>query len=109
MGPVLAGYLIAAGRFDLAFIVAGVVGLAAPFIVGSWSPSLPAHDTPARWPAFRAGILEVLRHRLILVTSAAQAAQFVLNGALSAFLPLYGRDVVGLTTPSSAGSSPDRR
>jgi MFS transporter, DHA1 family, multidrug resistance protein len=99
MGPVLAGYLIAAGRFDLAFIVAGVVGLAAPFIVGAWSPSLPAHDTPARWPAFKAGILEVLRHRLILVTSAAHAAQFVLNGALNAFLPLYGRDVVGLTTP----------
>jgi len=41
----------------------------------------------------------VLRHRLILVTSAAHAAQFVLNGALSAFLPLYGRDVFGLTTP----------
>jgi MFS family permease len=39
------------------------------------------------------------RNRLVLVTSGAQAAQFVLNGALNAFLPLYGRDVVGLTTP----------
>lgn len=57
------------------------------------------HDTAPRWPAFSAGLLEVLRHRLILVTSAAHAAQFVLNGALSAFLPLYGRDVFGLTTP----------
>ncbi len=52
-----------------------------------------------RWPALRAGLLEGLRHRLILVTSSAHAGQFVLNGALSAFLPLYGRDVVGLTTP----------
>lgn len=99
LGPALAGYLIAAGRFDLAFIAAGVVGLAAPLIVGTWSPFLPVHDTPARWPAFRSGILEVLGHRLILVTSSAHAAQFVLNGALSAFLPLYGRDVFGLTTP----------
>ncbi len=99
LGPALAGYLIAAGRFDLAFIAAGVVGLAAPLIVGTWSPFLPVHDTPARWPAFRSGILEVLGHRLILVTSSAHAAQFVLNGALSAFLPLYGRDVLGLTTP----------
>lgn len=99
LGPALAGYLIAAGRFDLAFIAAGVVGLAAALIVGTWSPSLPVHDTPARWPAFRAGLLEVLRHRLILITSSAHAAQFVLNGALSAFLPLYGRDVFGLTTP----------
>lgn len=99
LGPVLAGYLIATGRFDLAFIVAGVVGLAVPFVVGSWPPLLPADDAPSRWPAFKAGIQEVARHRLILVTSMAQAAQFVLNGALSAFLPLYGRDVVGLTTP----------
>lgn len=99
VGPALAGYLIATGRFDLAFIAAGLIGLAAPLIVGTWSPSLPVHDAAARWPAFRAGILEVLRHRLILATSGAHAAQFVLNGALSAFLPLYGRDVFGLTTP----------
>jgi MFS family permease len=99
VGPALAGYLIATGRFDLAFIAAGIVGLAAPLIVGRWAPSHPVHDTSARWPAFRAGILEVLHHRVILVTSGAHAAQFVLNGALSAFLPLYGRDVVGLTTP----------
>ena len=99
LGPALAGYLIAAGRFDLAFIAAGIVGLAVPLIVGTWSPYLPVHEPVARWPTFRAGILEVLRHRLILVTSSAHAAQFVLNGALSAFLPLYGRDVFGLTTP----------
>jgi DHA1 family multidrug resistance protein-like MFS transporter len=98
VGPVLAGYLIAAGRFDLAFVAAGVVGFAAPLIVGTWSPPSPAPDAAARWSAFRAGLVEVLRHRLVLVTSVAQAGQFVLNGALSAFLPLFGRDVVGLTT-----------
>ena len=43
------------------------------------------------------GIAEVGRDRLILVTSGAQAGQFVLNGALNAFLPLYGREVLGLT------------
>jgi DHA1 family multidrug resistance protein-like MFS transporter len=99
LGPALAGYLIATGRFDLAFIAAGIIGIAAPLIVATGSPFLPVQDTPARWPTFRAGILEVLRHRLILVTSSAQATQFVLNGALNAFLPLYGRDVFGLTTP----------
>jgi DHA1 family multidrug resistance protein-like MFS transporter len=98
IGPVLAGYLIGAGRFDVAFVAAGVVGLATPLIVGTWAPPVRPRDTATRWPAFRAGLLEVLRHRLVLVTSVAHAAQFVLNGALSAFLPLYGRDVVGLTT-----------
>jgi MFS family permease len=33
----------------------------------------------------------------VLVTSGAQAAQFVLNGTLNAFLPLYGREILGLT------------
>ncbi len=100
LGPVLAGYLIAMGRFDLAFVAAGAIGLAAPAIVGGWrSRSTEAPPGLARWREFKAGIGEVARHRLVLVTSGAQAAQFVLNGALSAFLPLYGRDVVGLTTP----------
>jgi MFS family permease len=99
LGPVLAGYLIATGRYDLAFVAAGAIGLAAPVIVGAWSPTRAVRAPIARWPAFTAGIVEVARHRLILVTSAAHAAQFVLNGALGAFLPLYGRDVVGLTTP----------
>ena len=33
----------------------------------------------------------------MLITSAAHAAQFVLNGMLSAFLPLYGREVLHLS------------
>jgi MFS family permease len=99
LGPILAGYLIASGRFDLAFLAAGVVGLAAPLIVaGRWGYS-PANPRRARWQDFKGGIGEVGRNRLVLVTSIAQAAQFVLNGALNAFLPLYGRDVLGLTTP----------
>lgn len=42
------------------------------------------------------GIQEVLRERRILLTSLAQAAQFVLNGTLNAFLPLYAREAIGL-------------
>ena len=33
----------------------------------------------------------------MLITSAAHAAQFVLNGMLNAFLPLYGREVLNLS------------
>src|SRR3970040_979809 len=36
LGPILAGYLIAAGRFDLAFLAAGVIGRAAPLIMVGW-------------------------------------------------------------------------
>lgn len=99
LGPLLAGYLLATGRFDLTFVVAGVIGLAAPVIVAGLSKPSERHQAGARWPAFRHGIAEVLGNRLVLVTSAAHASQFVLNGALNAFLPLYARDALGLTTP----------
>jgi MFS family permease len=99
LGPVLAGYLIAAGRFDLAFLAAGVIGLAAPLIVAGFRQQSTANPSRARWQDFKVGIGEVARNRLVLATSGAQAAQFVLNGALNAFLPLYGRDLLGLSTP----------
>lgn len=98
MGPVLAGYLIATGRFDLAFLASGLIGLAVPFIVAGWPELSPAGAAHAPWQEFKRGVAEVGRDRLVIVTSGAQAAQFVLNGMLNAFLPLYGRDVLGLTT-----------
>ena len=108
LGPVLAGYLIATGRFDLAFLASGLIGVAVPFIVAGWpevsragpasAKGTPGKPARAPWQEFRRGVAEVGRDRLVIVTSGAQAAQFVLNGMLDAFLPLYGRDVLGLTT-----------
>jgi DHA1 family multidrug resistance protein-like MFS transporter len=97
LGPVLAGYLIAAGRFDLAFAAAGLIGLGVPVIVAGWRGSSEMRSTREPWQEFKRGIAEVGRDRLVLVTSGAQAAQFVLNGTLNAFLPLYGSEVLGLT------------
>ncbi len=97
LGPVLAGYLIAAGRFDLAFVASGLIALAAPMIVAGWHGPRPPSTERAPWQHFKQGITEVGSDRLVLVTSAAHAAQFVLNGMLNAFLPLYGRDVLGLS------------
>jgi MFS transporter, DHA1 family, multidrug resistance protein len=97
LGPVLAGYLIAAGRFDMAFVTAGLVGLCAPVIVAGWRAPFATAPVRPRWHELRRGIAEVARDRLVLVTSGAQAAQFVLNGTLNAFLPLYGRDILGLS------------
>ena len=90
LGPVLAGYLIAAGRFDLAFAAAGLIGIGVPIIVAGWRGTSEARSHREPWQEFKRGIAEVGRDRLVLVTSGAQAAQFVLNGTLNAFLPLYG-------------------
>ena len=99
VGPVIAGYLIARGRYDLAFVVAGVIGLSVPVLAWRW----PAAPRPSRtgehalWPQFVRGIQDVIRERLVLVASLAQAAHFLLNGSLSAFFPLYASEVVGLS------------
>ena len=97
LGPVLAGYLIATGRFDLAFAAAGLIGIGVPLTVAGWHDTSDARSSPEPWQDFKHGVAEVGRDRLVLVTSGAQAAQFVLNGTLNAFLPLYGREVLGLT------------
>lgn len=97
LGPVLAGYLIAAGRFDLAFAAAGLIGVGVPLIIVGWHGTSDPRSTREPWQDFKRGVAEVGRDRLVLVTSGAQAAQFVLNGTINAFLPLYGREVLGLT------------
>jgi DHA1 family multidrug resistance protein-like MFS transporter len=97
LGPVFAGYLIAAGRFDVAFVTAGAIGLGVPFIVAGWRAAPAKTPSHGSWHEFKRGVMEVARDRLVLATSGAQAAQFVLNGTLNAFLPLYGREVLGLT------------
>jgi MFS family permease len=97
IGPILAGYLIAAGRFDVAFAVSGLIGLGVPLIVGSWGGVPAGASTRPSWQAFSRGVAEVAGDRLVLVTSAAQAAQFVLHGMLGAFLPLYGHEVLNLS------------
>ena len=54
----LAGYLMAAGRFELAFVAAGVIGLGVPFVVAQWRRSLRGHIERRR-QEFRRGIPEV--------------------------------------------------
>jgi MFS family permease len=97
LGPIVAGYLLAAGRYDLAFVVAGLFAAATPLIAAGWPSAAPPVMTAQRTSHAWRGIVEVCQHRLILLTSLTQAAQFVLNGTLNAFLPLFARDVVGLT------------
>ena len=96
-GPVLAGVLIARGRFDLAFVIAGVVAMATPaLLVWSSIGSAANKIAPSGAGHFRRGIHEVLAERRILVASVAHAFYFVINGTLNAFLPLFAADRIGL-------------
>ena len=101
IGPVMAGYLVAAYGFSTAFLAAAAVAAAAPLL----AVRLPLVQRPIKTAspqplvqAFR----ELLQHPLILLTSVTQAAQYIQHGALSAFLPLYAGARFGLS-PSELG------
>ncbi|HSC28293.1 MAG TPA: MFS transporter [Vicinamibacterales bacterium] len=97
LGPVVAGYLIAARRYDLAFVAAGLFAAGTPFMAARWPRTTRPSVRTRRANHLLRGIADVCRHPLILVTSLTQAAQFVLNGTLNAFLPLFAGDVIGLS------------
>lgn len=98
LGPLLGGYLLAGGRFDLAFAAAGAIGIAVPILVSRIATAPVEARRGSAWRTMRTGLGEVTGDPQLLLTSVAHAGQFVLNGALNAFLPLYARDVLGLTT-----------
>lgn len=105
LGPVIAGYAIASGRYDLAFIVAGVLGLATPYLASRYPQAVRPAAAAARGHRFRqftSGVADVCRQPLILMTSVATAAQFILNGSLNAFLPLFALEVLG-AAPATLG------
>lgn len=97
LGPMIAGGLIVGGLFWPAFLVSGVIGCAAVLLALGWPVTPPtASGETRRLTLFRQGIAEVASDRRILTTSVAQASQFFLNGTMTAFLPLYAGEVIGL-------------
>jgi MFS family permease len=98
LGPLMAGYLIATGDFSRAFLIAGAIGTTAAFLVARLPHVSGREARPGTRPVFTRAMVDVVSNRLVLLTSAAQAAQFVLHGTLNAFVPLYGRDVLRLTS-----------
>jgi MFS family permease len=103
LAPVIAGALIGMGRYDLAFIIAGAIGVLAPLLLATVDThAVPA---PSRAPVierFTAGVAEVLRERRIVVASVTHASYYILNGTLNAFLPLFAQDRIGMS-PAQIG------
>jgi MFS family permease len=102
IGPVVAGLLIARGRMDAAFMVSAVLAFAAVLLIAG--PRGPAPQRQANVAARGAartggvvdGVREVIRNRRILLASVTHASYFMLHGTLSAFLPLFAQDRIGL-------------
>lgn len=98
LGPVLAAALIVGTDFSQAFVVSALLGTLAVTLLIEWPRSARRPTGHALWPQLRQGIRAVAADVPVLITSLAQAGQFFVNGTLSAFLPLYAHESLGLST-----------
>ncbi|MEQ1656862.1 MAG: MFS transporter [Nitrospira sp.] len=116
LGPFIGGYLAHVAGFDFAFVAAGVCGCIA--IVLFYSLHLDVATPRVHQKGMRPLLAEmwkgfaiVAQNRKVLITSATDGAKMIANGALMAFLPLYGLTVglnpgeVGLLFSVQAGTS----
>jgi MFS transporter, DHA1 family, multidrug resistance protein len=95
LGPFIGGYLIYVSGFSAAFVTAGLFGCIAIAIFYSLHLTPPPPRIQEKgiaplmaemWKGFRV----VAKNRKVLITSSTDAAKMIANGALMAFLPLYG-------------------
>jgi MFS family permease len=98
IGPIIAGFLIARGRYDIAFAIAGGIALASPWLVLSLRSRgfVSAAPGGAHRQHVMQGLREVIAERRIMIASVAHASYFVINGTLNAFLPLFAQERIGL-------------
>ncbi|BCA53990.1 putative Multidrug resistance protein MdtG [Nitrospira sp. KM1] len=98
LGPFIGGYLIYGAGFSTAFIAAGIFGCIAVILFYSLHldvavPTVKERGLAAVGADMWKGVVIILRNRKVLITSSTDAAKMIANGALMAFLPLYGLSV----------------
>ncbi|HEU5407628.1 MAG TPA: MFS transporter [Nitrospira sp.] len=95
LGPFLGGYLVHAAGFPTAFVTAGVFGCIAMVLFYSLHldisvPQRKEQGTAVVLSEMWKGFAAVAKNSKVLITSMTDAAKMIANGALMAFLPLYG-------------------
>ncbi|RPI45205.1 MAG: MFS transporter [Betaproteobacteria bacterium] len=90
VAPVLVSILISAASFHSVYVACAVSGVAAG-LVGTLLPRESRPDSGRRpdFPHFFAALRAVLSNRAIVLTSLIEAAQYLVFGAVEAFLALY--------------------
>ena len=116
LGPFLGGYLIHAAGFSTAFVTAGIFGCIGMVLFYSLHldvavPQRKEQGTAVVLSEMWKGFAAVAKNNKVLITSMTDAAKMIANGALMAFLPLYGVSAglnpgeVGLLFTVQAGTS----
>lgn len=98
LGPFIGGYLIYAAGFPAAFVTAGVFGCIAVILfyclhLDVATPKVAEKGSSVVLQEMWKGFAAVSQNRKVLITSMTDGAKMIGNGALMAFLPLYGVSV----------------
>ena len=89
VAPFLGGFLISLASFDAVYIacaISGVLALGAGLLLRN---DMPAPTVKRERPHFWASLTTVLRDRGIMLVSLIEAAQYLVFGAIEAFIALY--------------------
>ncbi len=97
IGPLVGGFvLFATASYPMTYLLVGILGVF-PFLLVLGLPD--DSGSPERqvsregWGHFKAGIVEVLASRPLLIASSVEAAMYVGYGAFLGFFPPYAREV----------------
>jgi len=95
LGPFIGGYLIYTAGFSTTFVTAGLFGCVAIALFYSLhldvsAPRIQDKGFSTVLAEMWKGFAVVARNKKVLITSVTDAAKMIANGALMAFLPLYG-------------------
>ena len=89
IAPFLGGFLISLASFDAVYIacaISGVLALSAGLLL---QDDAPAPAAKKERPPFWTSLATVLRDRSIMLVSGVEAAQYLVFGAIEAFIALY--------------------
>ena len=95
VGPLLGGLVLyATASYSMTYLLVGVLGVL-PLFLALTLPDDPGpterQNGHAGWLHLKAGVLEVLSNRPVLVASSIEAGMYVGYGALLGFLPPYAK------------------
>lgn len=94
IAPFLGGFLISVASFRSVFAACALSGIIA-MIAGAMLPKerSATGEKPVAFPQFFAALRTVLQSRAIVATSFVEAAQYLVYGAVEAFLALYAASI----------------
>lgn len=97
LGPVVGAAVLAWSSFSVAFVVSGVIGIAALLTILPFPRDAPiarsAQSIKAVWQALAHGLKQILGDRSIRLVSLMEATLYAGVGTLQAYLPLYALSV----------------